>query len=87
MDLAEDDMADAKSMRAEHQAHSAPWQRLAFPLILIAIGAAIVSAATIAAANADNICSIMLGVLASMAALAIWIAYGRVSACKILRAD
>ncbi|NNU63754.1 DMT family transporter [Rhizobium sp. WYCCWR 11152] len=59
---------------------SAPWKALALPLALIAIGVAIVNAATVSAADVADTESILLGVLASSAALAIWIAYGLANA-------
>ncbi|MBY5379114.1 DMT family transporter [Rhizobium leguminosarum] len=55
---------------------SAPWQALALPLALIAIGVAIINAAVVSAADVANTASILLGTLASSAALVIWIAYG-----------
>jgi hypothetical protein len=66
---------------------SAPWQTLALPLILIAIGVGIVNVATIGATNASNTASVMLGILASTAALAIWIAYGLANAAVMRSAD
>jgi drug/metabolite transporter (DMT)-like permease len=62
---------------------SAPWKTLALPLTLIAIGVAIVNAATISADQR----SILLGILASVAALAIWIAYGLANAAVMRSAD
>ncbi|MBY5775454.1 DMT family transporter [Rhizobium leguminosarum] len=59
---------------------SAPWQALALPLVLIAIGVVIVNAATVSAADVADTESILLGVLASSAALATWIAYGLANA-------
>ncbi|CUX03956.1 DMT family transporter [Rhizobium pusense] len=58
----------------------APWKALAPPLALIAIGVASVNVATIGAADVADTGSILLGALASSAALAIWIAYGLVNA-------
>lgn len=59
---------------------SAPWNVLALPLALIAAGVMIVNVATLSAANVTDTVSILLGVLASSAALAIWIAYGLANA-------
>ncbi|APO70648.1 DMT superfamily inner membrane transporter protein (plasmid) [Rhizobium gallicum] len=67
--------------------HSAPWQALALPLVLIVIGVAIVNVATISAADVSDMASIMLGILASSAALAIWIAYGLVNAAVMRSGD
>ncbi|WP_246718217.1 DMT family transporter [Rhizobium laguerreae] len=64
---------------------SAPWQALALPLVLIAIGVVIVNAATVSAV-ADT-ASILLGTLASSVALAIWIAYGLANAAVMRSAD
>ncbi|WP_234704314.1 EamA family transporter [Rhizobium nepotum] len=66
---------------------SAPWKALALPLALIAIGVAIVNAATISTADVGDKSSILLGVLASSAALAIWIAYGLANAAVMRSAD
>ncbi|WP_037082782.1 DMT family transporter [Neorhizobium vignae] len=66
---------------------TAPWIALALPLVLIAIGVAIVNAATISAAHVADTSSILLGVLASSAALAIWIAYGLVNAAVMRSAN
>lgn len=66
---------------------SAPWRALAPPLALIAIGVAIVNAATIDAANLADTASILLGILASSAALAIWIAYGLANAAVMRSTD
>lgn len=66
---------------------SAPWQALALPLVLIGIGVAIVNVATISAADVSNTTSIMLGTLASAAALAIWIVYGLANAAVMQSAD
>ncbi|CDZ60772.1 EamA family transporter [Neorhizobium galegae] len=66
---------------------SAPWKVLALPLALIAIGVAIVNAATVSAADVAGTESILLGVLASSAALAIWIAYGLANAAVMRSAD
>lgn len=59
---------------------SAPWKALALPFTLITIGVAIVNAATISTGDVADTTSILLGILASSAALAIWIAYGLVNA-------
>nr|WP_250813050.1 DMT family transporter [Neorhizobium tomejilense] len=66
---------------------SAPWKALALPLALIATGVAIVNAATVSAADIADTESILLGVLASSAALAIWIAYGLANAAVMRSAD
>lgn len=66
---------------------SAPWQTLAIPLVLIAIGVAIVNVAAISAADIADTASILLGVLASSAALAIWIAYGLANAAVMRSVD
>ncbi|WP_210210943.1 hypothetical protein [Rhizobium leguminosarum] len=55
---------------------SAPWQVLALPLMLIAVGVAIVNIATIHTADPSTKATITLGILASFVALAIWIIYG-----------
>ncbi|MBY5827236.1 DMT family transporter [Rhizobium leguminosarum] len=59
---------------------SAPWKALALPLALIAIGVAIVNAAAVSAADVADTESVLLGVLASSAALVIWIAYALANA-------
>ncbi|MBY3081872.1 DMT family transporter [Rhizobium laguerreae] len=64
---------------------SAPWKALVLPLSLIAIGVVIVNAATVA--DVADTASIYLGVLASSAALAIWIAYGLANAAVMRSAD
>ncbi len=66
---------------------SAPWKALALPLALIAAGVAIVNAATVSAADVADTESILLGVLASSAALAIWIAYGLANAAVMRSTD
>lgn len=66
---------------------SAPWKALALPLALIAIGVVIVNAATLSAADVADTASILLGTLASSAALAIWIAYGLANAAVMRSAD
>jgi len=66
---------------------SVPWKALALPLTLIAIGVAIVNAATISTADLADTPSIILGVLASSVALAIWIAYGLANAAVMRSAD
>ncbi len=66
---------------------SAPWKTLALPLTLIAIGVAIVNAATISADHVADQRSILLGILASVVALAIWIAYGLANAAVMRSAD
>lgn len=67
--------------------HSAPWRTLALPLVLIAIGVAIVNVAAIGAAEVTNMTSILLGVLASSTALVIWIAYWLANAAVMRSAD
>lgn len=59
---------------------SAPWKVLTLPLALIAIGVAIVNAATVSAADVADTESILLGLFTSAAALAIWIANGLANA-------
>ncbi|RWX81416.1 DMT family transporter [Neorhizobium lilium] len=66
---------------------SAPWKVLALPLALIATGVAIVNAATVSAADVADTESILLGILVSLAALAIWIAYGLANAAVMRSAD
>lgn len=72
---------------ANSRDRSAPWQTLALPLVLIAIGVAIVNVAAISAADVADMAAIMLGVLTSSAALAIWIAYGLANAAIMRAAD
>ncbi len=67
--------------------NSALWQALALPLVLIGIGVAIVNVATISAADVSNTTSIVLGILTSVAALAIWIVYGLANAAVMRAAD
>ena len=66
---------------------SAPWQALTLPLVLIATGVAIVNVATVGAADVADAASIILGVLASAVALAIWIAYGLANAAVMRSID
>lgn len=66
---------------------SAPWQALAFPLLLIGVGVAVVNIATIGAADGSGMGSVLLGILASTVALAIWIIYGVVNAAVMRSAD
>ncbi|CDZ68340.1 Inner membrane protein YtfF [Neorhizobium galegae bv. orientalis] len=66
---------------------SAPWQALALPLALIAIGVAIINAAVVSAADVADTASILLGTLASSAALVIWIAYGLANAAVMRSPD
>jgi drug/metabolite transporter (DMT)-like permease len=66
---------------------SAPWKTLALPLALIAIGVMIVNTATISAADVADTPPILLGVLASSAALVIWIAYGLANAAVMRAPD
>jgi drug/metabolite transporter (DMT)-like permease len=72
---------------ANVQDSSAPWQALALPLALIAIGVGIVNVAAVSAADIADTASILLGVLASSTALAIWIAYGLANAAIMRSAD
>lgn len=65
---------------ANFRDRSAPWQILALPLAMVAIGVAIVNVATISAVDLAATASIMLGILASVVALVIWIIYGLVNA-------
>lgn len=62
----------------------APWKVLTLPLALIAIGVAIVNAATVSAADVADTESILLGLFTSAAALAIWIANGLANAAVML---
>lgn len=66
---------------------SAPWGALGLPLALIAAGVAVVNIATIGTADAADIRSILLGILAAGMALAIWIVYGLVNASVMRAAD
>lgn len=66
---------------------SAPWKALGLPLAMITLGVAIVNAVTISAADVADTSSILLGALASSAALAIWIAYGLANAAVMRSAD
>lgn len=66
---------------------SAPWTTLALPLTLIVIGVAIVNAATFCADHVVDQESILLGILASVAALGIWIVYGLANAAVMRSAD
>ncbi|MBX4959617.1 DMT family transporter [Rhizobium lentis] len=67
--------------------HSAPWRFLLLPLSLIAAGVTMVNVAAIHAANVADTASILLGVLASLAALAIWVAYGLANATVMRSVD
>ena len=75
------------SIIANIRDRSAPWKTLALPLTLIAIGVAIVNAAAISADHVADQRSILLGILASSAALGIWIAYGLANAAVMGSAD
>lgn len=66
---------------------SAPWKTLVLPLTLIAVGVAIVNIATVGTGRTTDHGSIMLGIIASLAALAIWIAYGLANAAVMRSAD
>lgn len=66
---------------------SAPWKVLALPLALIAAGVAIVNIATLSGANITDTVSILLGIVASSAALAIWIVYGLANAAVMRSTD
>lgn len=66
---------------------SAPWHALALPLLLTAIGVAIVNAAALREADVFDMQPVRLGILASLAALAIWIVYGLVNAAVMRSAD
>jgi drug/metabolite transporter (DMT)-like permease len=66
---------------------SAQWNVLALPLALIAAGVMITNVATLSADNVTDTVSILLGVLASSAALAIWIAYGLANAAVMRSTD
>lgn len=69
------------------QDRSAPWHALAFPLAMIATGVVIVNVATIRAADLSTTAGIILGILASSVALAIWIVYGLANAAVMRSAD
>jgi len=66
---------------------SAPWKALALPLMLIAVGVAIVNIAAVGTRHLAEQRSIFLGVVTSLAALAIWIAYGLANAVVMRSAD
>ncbi|KQY34224.1 permease [Rhizobium sp. Root483D2] len=66
---------------------SVAWRALALPLLLTVAGVAIVNIAALRDINAAGMPSIGLGILASMAALAIWIVYGLVNAAVMRSAD
>ncbi|WP_236765633.1 DMT family transporter [Agrobacterium tumefaciens] len=66
---------------------SAPWTTLALPLTLIVIGVAIVNVATFCADHVVDQGSILLGILASVAALGNWIVYGLANAAVMRSAD
>ncbi len=66
---------------------SVSWKALAVPLSLIALGVGIVNGATIVAADGASMPSVWFRVLASVAALAIWIVYGLVNAAILKSAD
>lgn len=70
---------------ANQRDHTASWPSLVLPLGLITMGVAIINVTTINAAASSNIYPILLGILASIAALTIWITYGLVNA-SIMRA-
>ncbi|MDQ1183754.1 DMT family transporter [Agrobacterium larrymoorei] len=72
---------------ANFQNASAPWRVVAMPLALIAIGVGLVNVAALDAASLDDATSILLGVTASSAALAIWIVYGLVNATVMRSPD
>lgn len=67
--------------------HSIAWSRLAAPLLLIAIGVAMVNVATIKGADVGKTGPIMAGLLLSTSALGIWIIYGLVNAVVMRSAD
>lgn len=75
------------AMIANVRDRSAPWRALALPLTLIAVGVSIVNTATIGAAAGADTASSVFGVLASAAALAIWIVYGLANAAVMRSAD
>lgn len=70
---------------ANRRDQSAPWRSLGFPLGLIVCGVAIINIATLTAATSSESYSILFGIFASIAALAIWIVYGLVNA-SVMRA-
>ncbi|WP_313060869.1 EamA family transporter, partial [Agrobacterium cavarae] len=72
---------------ANFQDASAPWRIVALPLALIVLGVALVNVAALDAASLDDVTSILLGVTASSAALAIWIVYGLVNAAVMRSPD
>ena len=66
---------------------SAPWRILVLPLVLIAIGVAIVNIATTRTAGVSDTISVLPGMLASASALTIWIVYGLVNAAVMRSSD
>ncbi|MHC1546919.1 DMT family transporter [Phyllobacterium sp. K27] len=70
---------------ANQRDHTAPWPSLVLPLGLITMGVGVINITTINAAASSNIYPILLGIIASIAALAIWITYGLVNA-SVMRA-
>ncbi|MBW9055550.1 DMT family transporter [Rhizobium mesosinicum] len=72
---------------ANFRDRSARWRSLTVPLCLIACGVAMVNVAAISAADVANMGSALLGIVASLAALAIWIAYGLANAAVMRSAD
>lgn len=63
------------------------WRALALPLALITAGVALVNAATLAVTPEAGRDTIILGVLAAVAALAVWVGYGLVNAAVMRAAD
>ena len=65
----------------------APWADLAGPLLLTGAGVAIVNVAALGRINAADTPSLQLGILASIAALVIWVIYGLVNAAVMRAGD
>jgi drug/metabolite transporter (DMT)-like permease len=66
---------------------SISWSRLALPLLLIAIGVAMVNIGTLKNSDVGETIPIVGGLLLSTAALGIWILYGLVNAAVMRSAD
>ncbi|AFL50636.1 drug/metabolite transporter (DMT)-like permease [Sinorhizobium fredii] len=66
---------------------SVSWRALALPLVLIAVGVAIVNIAAIRTVQSVDTGAILLGMLSACAALCIWIVYGMVNAAVMSAPD
>lgn len=66
---------------------TAPWAALALPLLLTGAGVAIVNVAALGRIDAADTQSLQRGILASIAALVIWVVYGLVNAAVMRSAD